>query len=187
MRHIVREPFVWKMMPGRVRGGAAGLEQRALVEHQDVGHAQLGEVIRGGRADDAGADDHGLGAITHGVTLGWCRIGVALSTIGVARTATADPRRASARTAGGRRPAAPGPLCRSDCRCDAGGTQGCHMSWLASIHVCAASSRSSPFLDASATTFCSSSVHSKFDRNANAAASFVCSSELNALYRSSSA
>ena len=37
IRHIVREPFVWKTRPGRVRGGAAGLEQRALVDHQDVG------------------------------------------------------------------------------------------------------------------------------------------------------
>ena len=41
-----------------VRGGSAGLEERALIEDQDVGHAQLGEVVRGGGADDAGADDH---------------------------------------------------------------------------------------------------------------------------------
>ncbi len=48
--------------PRRVRGGAAGGEQRALIDHEHVGLAEVGEVIGGRDADDAGADDHGLGA-----------------------------------------------------------------------------------------------------------------------------
>ena len=62
--------------PGRVRGRAAGLEQRTLVEHEHVGLAELGQVVRGARADDPGADDHRLGTIAHPApspaVLCWC-------------------------------------------------------------------------------------------------------------------
>ena len=50
-----------------VRGGPAGLEQRSLVDHQDVGDPELGEVIRRARSDDPGADDDGLGPVPHHV------------------------------------------------------------------------------------------------------------------------
>ena len=35
--------------PGRVRGRASGLEQRPLIDHEDVGHTELGQVVRGAR------------------------------------------------------------------------------------------------------------------------------------------
>ena len=42
----------------RVAGGAAGVGQRALVEQDQVGPAQAGQVADHAVADDAGADDH---------------------------------------------------------------------------------------------------------------------------------
>ena len=52
--------------PGRVRRRTAGLEQGALVEDQDVGHAQLGQTVCGGGPHDPGTDDHQLRAVSHG-------------------------------------------------------------------------------------------------------------------------
>ena len=51
--------------PRRMRGRAPRLEQRALIDHEDVGDPQLGEVVRGARANDARSDDHELRAISH--------------------------------------------------------------------------------------------------------------------------
>src|SRR5207247_181262 len=50
---------------GRVRRGAARLEQWALIDQEDVARAELREVVRGRGADDAGADDDGLRAVLH--------------------------------------------------------------------------------------------------------------------------
>jgi hypothetical protein len=52
-----------KREPGRVRGRSARLEQRTLIEDENVRSAELGKVERGARPDDAGADDDGLRAI----------------------------------------------------------------------------------------------------------------------------
>ena len=60
IRHIVREPFVWKTKPGACEVEPPVSEQRALIDHEHVGHAELREVIRRARADDARADDHRL-------------------------------------------------------------------------------------------------------------------------------
>ena len=46
-----------------VAGRAARVGQRALVEQHDVGPAEAGEVADQAVADDAGADDHALGAV----------------------------------------------------------------------------------------------------------------------------
>jgi hypothetical protein len=50
---------------GRVGGGAAGLEQRPLVQDEHVRLAELGQVPGGAAADDAGADDHRVGPVAH--------------------------------------------------------------------------------------------------------------------------
>ncbi len=44
--------------PRGVRAGPAGGEQRALVDHGDVGPAALGELVRERAAHDAGTDDY---------------------------------------------------------------------------------------------------------------------------------
>jgi hypothetical protein len=49
---------------GRVAGRAPRVGQRPLVDLDDVGPAELGEVVDQAVADDAGADDDALG-------LGW--------------------------------------------------------------------------------------------------------------------
>jgi hypothetical protein len=49
----------------RVGGGAAGLEERPLVHHQDVLPAELRQVICGATAGDAGADDDDRGVGAH--------------------------------------------------------------------------------------------------------------------------
>ncbi len=51
--------------PGRVRGRPTRLEQRTLVEDEDVGRTELGQVVRGARADHPGADDDGLRPLAH--------------------------------------------------------------------------------------------------------------------------
>ena len=45
---------------GRVRRGAAGSEQRPLVDDQDASRAQGSQVLGDAATDDAGADDHDL-------------------------------------------------------------------------------------------------------------------------------
>ncbi len=52
---------------GGMRGGAAGLEQRPLVDHEDVGRAELRQVVGGARPDDARADDDRLRPVAHPV------------------------------------------------------------------------------------------------------------------------
>ena len=49
----------------RVGGRAPRLEQRSLIEDEDVGDAELREVVRGARAHDPGADHHELRPILH--------------------------------------------------------------------------------------------------------------------------
>ncbi len=50
-----------------MRGRTPGLEERPLIEDEDVRHTQLGQVVRGARADDPGADHDELRAILHEV------------------------------------------------------------------------------------------------------------------------
>ena len=66
-RHRARR-VVLEDQPGRVRGRAAGLEQRALVDDHDLLPAALGQVVGHAGAGDAGPDhDHagGLGRKAH--------------------------------------------------------------------------------------------------------------------------
>ena len=53
--------------PGRVRGRPSGLEQRTLIDHEDVRHTELGQVVRGAGADDPRPDHDDLRAILHEV------------------------------------------------------------------------------------------------------------------------
>ena len=57
--------FVWKMMPGAWLVDPPVSNKRSLLEHEHVGDTEFGQVIGGGDADDAGADDDGLRAIPH--------------------------------------------------------------------------------------------------------------------------
>jgi hypothetical protein len=49
--------------PGRVRGRAAGLEQRALVDDHDLTPAALGQVVGHAGAGDAGPDHDDAGGL----------------------------------------------------------------------------------------------------------------------------
>jgi hypothetical protein len=49
----------------RVRGRPTRLEQRPLIEHEHVRDAEFGQVVRGARAHDPGADHDELRAILH--------------------------------------------------------------------------------------------------------------------------
>jgi hypothetical protein len=49
----------------RVRRGTARLEQRTLIDHEDVARAELCQVVGSGGADDPGAHDHGFRTVSH--------------------------------------------------------------------------------------------------------------------------
>ena len=61
--------------PRRVRRRAAGREQRALLDDDDVGPAAQDELVRDRTADDAGSDDRDAGLDGHRLTLRTCGVG----------------------------------------------------------------------------------------------------------------